>query len=279
MQNRHAALIHYNSLSNNQWQATMSAKKLLIKPASVLLLVSASFNLQASWWEQGVEAYKSYKQSQDSDSSSSTTSSAFSNSELQKAFKQALSIGSEEVVKRLSVLDAFNKDPQIHIDLPSSLQPVQSILEKYGQGALLDDVELKINRAAEQAAPKAKDLFIGAIQDLSFDDIQKIYQGSDDSATQYLKSKTADKLRSEFKPIIEQSLSEVGALKAYDRLIANYKSMPFVPDIHANLQQHVVDESINGLFYYLAKTEAEIRKDPMKQSTELLKKVFSSSKG
>ncbi|WP_319380593.1 DUF4197 domain-containing protein [Thiomicrorhabdus sp.] len=257
----------------------MTFKQQFLKFTVACFAVIVSLSANASWWEKGLEAYNTYKEEQKSSESGTDYSSAFSNEELQKAFKQALSIGSEEVVKQLSTLDAFNKDPQIHIDLPSGLKPVKSILEKYGQGGLLDDVELKINRAAELAAPKAKDLFIGAIQNLSFDDVQRIYQGSNDSATQYLKSKTIDKLRSEFTPIIEQSLSKVGALQAYDRLIANYKNQPFVPDIHADLQQHVVGESIDGLFYYLAKTEAEIRKDPMKQSTELLKKVFSSSKG
>ena len=56
--------------------------------------------------------------------------------------------------------------------------------------------------------------------------------------------------------------------------MSNYKTIPFVPDIKANLTEYTVNKGMEGIFYYLAKEEAAIRKDPVKQTTALLKKVF-----
>jgi len=82
-------------------------------------------------------------------------------------------------------------------------------------------------------------------------------------------------LASEMEPVIDSSLSEVGAIKAYDTMMKEYKSLPFVPDVKANLTDHVIEKGMDGIFYYMAKEEAAIRKDPAKRTTELLKKVFT----
>jgi len=75
-------------------------------------------------------------------------------------------------------------------------------------------------------------------------------------------------------PVVEQSLAEVGAVKMYDQAIGDYKSIPFVPDIKADLTGHVLEGGLSGMFHYLAKEEAEIRKNPVKRTTELLQRVF-----
>jgi hypothetical protein len=112
---------------------------------------------------------------------------------------------------------------------------------------------------------------------MSFDDVKKIYKGPKDSATQYLKSTTAPSLKTKMAPIVEKSLNEVGAITAYDTAISKYKDLPFVPNVKADLLDHVVNQGMEGIFYYLAQEEASIRKDPVKQSTELLKKVFGKN--
>jgi hypothetical protein len=38
----------------------------------------------------------------------------------------------------------------------------------------------------------------------------------------------------------------------------------------------VVDKSMQGIFHYLAREEAAIRRDPARRTTELLKKVFGA---
>ena len=58
------------------------------------------------------------------------------------------------------------------------------MLSKFGMSSLVDDLELKLNRAAEAAIPKAKILFGNAIFDVSIEDAKKILNGPKDSATQ-----------------------------------------------------------------------------------------------
>ena len=79
------------------------------------------------------------------------------------------------------------------------------------------------------------------------------------------------------RPIIEKSLSEVGAVKLFDDLIGKYESIPFVPDVKAGLTDHVVTKGIEGIFFYMAREEAAIRQDPVKQTTDIMKKVFGKS--
>lgn len=250
----------------------------LISFSAIVGLSSLSLSAQASWWEQALELLKnSSTVSEPTKPPATALPTSLSVDDMQKAFKEALTKGSETVVSKLSLKDGFNADPKIHIPLPSSLKSVQSALNQFGMGHYMDDVELKINRAAEAATPQAKALFLQAIQEMNFEDVKKIYEGPEDSATQYLKSKTASGLKTKMAPIVEKSLNEVGAIRAYDKAISKYKELPFVPNIKADLLNHVIEQAMEGIFYYVAQEEASIRKDPVKQSTELLKKVFGTN--
>ncbi len=223
------------------------------------------------WWSKVVETVKSF----DSESgNNSSVINELSTGDIAKAFKQALQIGSENVVKQLGKIDGFNADSLIHIPLPDDLKKIRKILKKVGMEHYADELELKLNRAAEVATPKAKKLFVGAIKQMTFQDVKKIYEGSDDSATKYFKNKMSTALAKEMQPIVNKSISEVGAVQSYDKLIGKYKDLPFMPDVKADLTKHVVDKGMDGIFYYLAKEEAEIRKNPVRHTTDLLQKVF-----
>ena len=152
---------------------------------------------------------------------------------------------------------------------------MQSVLGKVGMGSLGDDLELRLNRAAEAAVPKAKGLFADAIAQMTIDDAQKILNGPNDSATQYFRSKMSTPLAAEMKPIVNDQLADVGAVAAYDKMIGQYKTMPFVPDAKANLTDYVLGKAIDGVFLYLGREEAAIRDNPAKRTTELLQKVFA----
>jgi len=196
--------------------------------------------------------------------------------EIGAGLKEALRVGSENVVSRLGRVDGFNTDSAVHIPLPKQLDTVKSVLDKVGMSGLLNDLEIKINRAAEVATPKAKKLFSQAINTMSFEDVKKIYKGPEDAATQYFRSKMSPALAKEMEPIVNKSLSEVGALHAYDSVMKEYRSVPFVPDVKADLADHVVAKGMDGIFYYMAKEEAAIRQDPAKRTTDLLKLVFGA---
>jgi hypothetical protein len=224
---------------------------------------------EGSWWNIGADILKNLSgQSKDEEVKGQNYA------EVGEAFKQALRIGTENVVKKLGTKDGFNNDPSIHIPLPEELKTAKKMLSKIGMSAIVDDLELKLNRAAESATPKAKKLFLKAITDMTFKDVKNIYEGPENSATKYFQGKMSPPLKKEMQPIVEKTLSQVGAVKAYDKVIGQYKKLPFVPDVKANLTEHVIKKGMDGIFYYIAKEEANIRKNPAKQTTKLLKKVF-----
>jgi hypothetical protein len=97
-----------------------------------------------------------------------------SNQDITAAFKQALTIGTGDVIGQLGIKNGFNLDPKIHIPLPSSLAKVQNVLGVAGLSFMMDDLETRLNRAAEIATPHAKELFINAISDMTFDDVMTI---------------------------------------------------------------------------------------------------------
>ena len=209
-------------------------------------------------------------------SKTDTKEQVLGSDEVSAGLKEALKVGTETVVGNLGQTDGFNLDPQIHIPLPSQLDQVRSILGKFGMDSMLTDLELGLNRAAEVATPKAKSLFLSAIDDMTLDDAMAIYKGPDDAATQYFKSKMSGPLALEMKPVVDESLEDVGAVKMYDDVMNQYESVPFAPKVDADLSDYVVQKGMDGIFYYLAKEEAAIRQDPVKRTTDILKSVFGN---
>jgi hypothetical protein len=204
------------------------------------------------------------------------TGEALSSEDIAAGLREALKIGSQRVVGQLGSRDGFNGDPEIHIPLPGALQDVQSVLQRVGMAGLADDLELKLNRGAEAAAPEAKALFLDAISEMTLDDAGRIYNGPKDAATRYFQGKMSPPLARRMAPIVEKSLAEVGAVKSYDAMIDQYKAIPFVPDVKSDLTGYVVEQAMDGLFHYIAKEEAAIRENPAARTTELLQKVFGN---
>jgi hypothetical protein len=196
--------------------------------------------------------------------------------EVGSGLKEALRVGTETVVGNLGQPGGFNLDPEIHIPLPGQLEQVKSWLGKIGMDSLLTDLESELNEAAEIATPKARDLFLQAINEMTLDDVMAIYKGPDDAATQYFKSKMSVPLAAEMKPVVDESLADVGALTTYDTAMASYNELPFVPQVDVDLSDYVVEKGMDGIFYYLAKEEAAIRQDPVKRTTDLLQRVFGN---
>ena len=137
-------------------------------------------------------------------------------------------------------------------------------------------VAQRLNRGAEAAAPKTKEILINAISEMTVEDAQSIYSGPDDAATQYFRKVSTGELTETIRPIIEQSLQDVGAISLYDSLVSQYKTYPLVPDIKTNLTDYTTDMTLEGLFHYLAEEEAAIRNDPVKRTTEILTTVFGN---
>jgi len=238
--------------------------KKIIPMLLAIALIGASSSVSAGWLDKLKEIISGDNDQQQ----------ALSSDDVGAGLKEALRVGTENVVASLGTTDGFNLDPQIHIPLPQQLDQVKKVLGKVGMESILTDLETRLNRAAEVATPKAKQLFIGAINDMTLADVMAIYNGPADSATQYFKSSMSGPLAVEMKPVVDESLADVGAVKSYDTVMERYNSMPFVSQVDADLSDYVVEKGMDGIFYYLAKEEAAIRQDPAKRTTDLLKRVF-----
>ncbi len=237
---------------------------------TLVLMVAGPGTMNGGWLDQG----KSILGAVTGGSKTAKPVAALSNTDLAQGFQEALRIGSASVVGQLGASDGFNADPAIHIPLPDTLRRVRDLLSRVGLGASVDDLELKLNRAAEAALPKAKPLFMAAISAMTFEDVRAIYEGPKDSATRYFQEKMSPALTREMEPVIDETLAQVGAVQAYDQVMGQYRDLPFVPDVKADLTRHVTDKGLDGLFYYLAQEEEAIRTNPVKQTTALLKRVF-----
>jgi len=197
-------------------------------------------------------------------------------SEIAEALKQALGIGARRVVGRLGRADGFNASGDVHIPLPGTLATVQKTLSRFGMGDLGRDLELRLNRAAEAAVPRAGKLFADAISALTLDDVRRIYDGPDDAATRYFQKQMSVPLASSMRPIVDQELAGAGAIAAYDDMMGKYRALPFVPDAKADLVDYVLGRALDGVFTYLAREEASIRRNPARRTTELLQRVFGA---
>lgn len=194
--------------------------------------------------------------------------------EIGKGLKEALNKGIEKGVAQLSKPDGYFKDVEIKIPMPEKAKNVEEKLRKIGQGAKVDEAILSMNRAAEDAAVLAKDLFVTAVKNMTISDAKTILKGEKNAATQYLQKSTSTALTEKFKPIIKTSLDKVGATKHWETVFSTYNKIPLVEKVNPNLEEYVTEKAINGLFIQVAKEELQIRENPTARVTDLLKKVF-----
>lgn len=237
---------------------------------TTLLVLSSQIN--ANWFSDIRNVFST----NDSISSAQQNShGAITDNNIADALKQTLLNGSSDVINQLSSSGGFNQDEIIRIPLPDGLKRVQKSLDKIGMGGSLGELEKQLNQAAELATVKARPLFVDAIKALSWSDVRTLLNGPDDAATRYFQAKMSDPLKSEMMPVVDESLSEVGAVRTYNSVMNSYNALPFVPQLDADLSNHVADKGIAGIFHYLAIEEKNIRDNPAKRTTELLRKVFS----
>ncbi|MFK7831782.1 MAG: DUF4197 domain-containing protein [Winogradskyella sp.] len=203
------------------------------------------------------------------------TSSVLGNADIAAGLRQALDLGIDKQVTKLTSEDGFFKNDLVKIVLPAELQKVDDGLRKIGLGNLADEGLKVLNRAAEDAVKEATPIFVNAVKDITFDDAKTILLGESNAATNYLTSKTQTQLYDKFKPVISASFSKVGADKIWDNLITKYNNIPFTNNVSTDLTDYVTNEALKGVYTMIAVEEKEIRSKASSRSTDLLKKVFA----
>jgi hypothetical protein len=196
--------------------------------------------------------------------------------EMVSGLKQALELGTDKSTSQLSAVNGFFGNAAIKLLFPPEAQKAENTLRRLGFNKLCDDLILSLNRAAEDAAGKAKPIFISAIKQMSVQDVTSILLGSSkDAATQYFRRTTTDQLTAEFMPVIHTSLSKVGATRYYSQLATQYNRIPLTFNkINPDLDAYVTQKAIEGMFYRIALEELNIRSNFSSRTTPLLQKVF-----
>jgi hypothetical protein len=199
-------------------------------------------------------------------------------SRIRQGLKEALRQATTTVVKQVGQQGGYLQDPAIHIPLPGYLETTRSVLGQVGAAGMLEDLEVRLNRAAEQAAPRAREPFLDAIAGLTLQDAREILNGPDDAATRYFQRTMTPDLKQSFRPVVDRELENTGAIQALDRIAGKMAQVPFAGNLGDNakdrLTEHGVEGALNGIFHYLGRQEAAIRQDPAQRTTDLLREVF-----
>ncbi len=195
--------------------------------------------------------------------------------EIASGLKEALNNGITKEVTKLTATDGFYGNQAVRILLPSELQKVDKGLREIGLGSLADEGIKLLNRAAEDAVKEATPIFIDAVKNMTFTDAKNILLGNDNSATLYLQNSTTQTLYGKFNPVIQNSLSKVGADKAWKNIITRYNAIPLTADVNPDLNDYVTQKALEGVFKMIAVEEKDIRTNLNARTSDLLRKVFA----
>jgi len=207
-------------------------------------------------------------------------SSALTNDEVIKGLKEALVVGTDSAVNLSSKMNGFYKNPLLFIEFPDEAIKVKNTLVDAGFGGIVDDFEMTLNRAAEDATKFATPIFKDAITGMSIQDGFNILNGADNAATNYLKDKTTASLIAKFSPVVTESIDRVNLTKYWEPVISKYNLLTMLTggeQVNPDLNAYVTDKAVSGLFKHIEQEEKQIRENPAARVTDLLQRVFGNS--
>ena len=205
-----------------------------------------------------------------------------SQDQVAEALKQALGKGVTSAITNLAKPDGFLANPKVKIPMPEKLQTVEKTLRALKQDQYADEFVTTMNRAAEAAVPAALPIFTDALKSMTIDDAKKLVSGTNDSATQFFKTKGEKQIQEKMSPIVKQATEKAGVTAAYKKLLAqgggasSYLSRLNVDPASLDVDKYVTQKASDGLFKMIAEEEERIRKNPAARTTELLQKVFGA---
>lgn len=244
-------------------------KYLIAIPAFFLISLSVSAQNDSSNKLGGL-----FKKANSILNKSSSSTGNLSTDEIVSGLKEALSLGAQKSTDKLSATDGFFKDAAVKILLPKQVQDIENKMRMFGMGKLVDNAELSMNRAAEDASKSAGPIFLSAIKQMTVADALTILRGTDTAATAYLRKTTSPQLTTAFKPIIEESLKKVDATKYWNDVFTAYNRFSSKP-VDTDINNYVTQKALDGIFHYVATEEISIRQNPAERVTDILKKVFA----
>jgi hypothetical protein len=204
--------------------------------------------------------------------------------------KEALRVGSDSAAMKLAKLNGYYGDPAVKLLLPPEAAIITDNISRIPGGEkLVEDLILRINRAAEDAAREAAPVFLNAIRQMTIQDAFTILKGENNAATQYLKANTFNELFNLYQPKLKSSLDKklvagVSANETWNNLTGQWNKVAGsmvgqvagFKKVEVQLDSYLTNKALDGIFLKLAEEEAEIRNDPAARVTEILKRVFGS---
>lgn len=220
----------------------------------------------------------------------STVNVPLTEEEVVKGLKEALSIGARNSADNLSAENGYYGDAAIKIFLPEEAKVIILNISRIPGGEqLVEDVVLRINRAAEDAAKEVAPIFVNSITSMTISDAFNILKGADNAATNYLRTTTSDALIALYKPKITSSTEKkiVGNVSTKDSWVAltgKWNSMAnTIPGklagfktVNVDLDEYLTRKALEGMFSKVEKEELKIRKEVQARITPLLQRVFGS---
>jgi hypothetical protein len=207
------------------------------------------------------------------DASEQNDSTALSTDQIAEGLRQALELAASKAISIVGKPDGFLDNEAIRILLPPKLQSVGKAMRLIGEGDTVDDLEIGMNRAAERATPRAKQIFQDAARNITFRDARHILAGGDMAASEYFEHTCSADLTTAFSPIVHSALQRAGVLKKYDHVIKMAPAGNAIAN-EFDLDKYVVGKTLDGIFYELGQEEVKIRTTPTAQTTPLLKELF-----
>ncbi len=199
-----------------------------------------------------------------------------SNADAVSGLKQALTDGSAAAVKMLGQDNGYFGNAKVKIPLPPNMQKIESGLRMMGMKKQADELVLSMNRAAEAAAPGAKQLLVDAVKKMSVQDAKSILAGGDTAATDYFRRTTQDQLTQRFLPIVKKSTDRVGLAQQYNSLAGQGASLGLVKKDDATIETYVTRKALDGLYLMIAEQEKALRQNPVGATSDIVKKVFGA---
>jgi hypothetical protein len=191
--------------------------------------------------------------------------------------REALTRGTQTAVAQLGKPDGFFRDAKVRIPLPESLARVEGMMRAVGLGGYADDMELRMNRAAEAAVPEARALFVNAVKQMTVGDAKSIISGPQDAATQYFRRLMSDPLAQKFRPIVQKAMDKLLVAQKYDEFARAGARFGLLKKEDANLEDYVTRKTLDGLFSVVADEEKKIRDNPRAAASAILRRVFEAA--
>lgn len=201
---------------------------------------------------------------------------ALTQRDASRGIKDALGLAAMNATTHLGQPNGFWGDAQVRIPLPGLLGRTQQSLRPLGLSRPLDALQENLNHAAETTMPEAGRLFVGAVRDISIADAVDIVRGPEDSATRYLRGRTETRLTSLLRPPMTRALTESGAFTMMRTALREVGLASMTSNLRAEVISFSTAKALDGAFYFIAAEERAIRRDPLRRTTDILRRVFGS---